>query len=97
MNLDHLTDDELRTLILKKQIEYIKLCQDNFLLFVRAMWPDFICRSTKDPENWGHHQIIANEFQDIATKKSKRLIVNMPPRHTKIRVCFFSISCLDDW
>ena len=40
--LDQLTDDELRTLILKKQIEYIKLCQDNFLLFVKAMWPDFI-------------------------------------------------------
>ena len=81
--LDQLTDDELRTLILKKQIEYIKLCQDNFLLFVKAMWPDFICRQTKDPENWGHHQIIANEFQDIAKKESKRLIVNMPPRHTK--------------
>jgi len=74
MNLDQLTDDELKTLILKKQIEYIKLCQDNFLLFVKAMWPDFICRQTKDPENWGHHQIIANEFQDIATKQSKRLI-----------------------
>ena len=81
--LDKLTDDELRTLILKKQIEYIKLCQDNFLLFVKAMWPDFICRNTEDPENWGHHQIIANEFQDIALKKYKRLIVNMPPRHTK--------------
>jgi len=81
--LDQLTDDELRTLILKKQIEFIKLCQDNFLLFVKAMWPDFICRQTEDPDKWGHHQIIANEFQDIALKKSKRLIVNMPPRHTK--------------
>ena len=89
MNLDQLTDDELRTLILKKQIEYIKLCQDNFLLFVKAMWPDFICRQTEDPENWGHHQIIANEFQDIATKKSKRLIVNMPPRHTKSEFASF--------
>ena len=47
--LDQLTDDELRTLILKKQIEYIKLCQDNFLLFVKAMWHDFICRQTQDP------------------------------------------------
>ena len=41
-SLDNFTDDELRALILKKQIEYIKLCQDNFLIFVRAMWPDFI-------------------------------------------------------
>ncbi len=83
MNIDQLSDDELRTLILKKQIEFIKLCQDNFLLFVKAMWPDFICRDAKDPENWGHHQIIANEFEQIANKESKRLIVNMPPRHTK--------------
>ena len=81
--LDKLTDDELRTLILKKQIEYIKLCQDSFLLFAKEMWPDFIYRQTEDPEKWGHHQIIANEFEDISTKKSKRLIVNMPPRHTK--------------
>ena len=83
MNLDNLTDDELRTLILKKQIEYIKLCQDNFLLFVKAMWPDFIYRKTNVEDNWGHHQIIANEFTDIAKKRKGRLIINMPPRHTK--------------
>ena len=82
-NLDNLTDDELRALILKKQIEYIKLAQDNFLIFVRAMWPDFICRDTTDPNKFGHHQIIANEFEDIANGKHNRLIVNMPPRHTK--------------
>mgnify|MGYP003136188500 FL=1 len=77
MNIDQLSDDELRTLILKKQIEFIKLCQDNFLLFVKAMWPDFICRDAKDPEDWGHHQIISNEFEHIANKESKRLIVNI--------------------
>ena len=82
-SLDNFTDDELRALILKKQIEYIKLCQDNFLIFVRAMWPDFICRDTTDPDKFGHHQIIANEFESIATGKHNRLIVNMPPRHTK--------------
>ena len=82
-SLDNFTDDELRALILKKQIEYIKLCQDNFLIFVRAMWPDFICRDTTDPEKFGHHQIIASEFESIATGKHNRLIVNMPPRHTK--------------
>jgi predicted phage terminase large subunit-like protein len=81
--LDLLSDEELRTLILKTQIEYIKLCQDNFLYFVKAMWPDFICRDTDVEEEWGHHQIIANEFQNIASKVHNRLIVNMPPRHTK--------------
>ena len=34
INLDQLTDDELRSLILKKQIEYIKLAQDNFLIYL---------------------------------------------------------------
>ena len=82
-SLDNFTDDELRALILKKQIEYIKLCQDNFLIFVRAMWPDFICRDTTDPDKFGHHQIIANEFESIATGKHNRVIVTMPPRHTK--------------
>ena len=68
-SLDNFTDDELRALILKKQIEYIKLCQDNFLIFVRAMWPDFICRDTTDPTKFGHHQIISNEFESIASKR----------------------------
>ena len=82
-SLDNFTDDELRALILKKQIEYIKLCQDNFLIFVRAMWPDFICRDTQNPDEFGHHQIIAKEFESIANGRHNRLIVNMPPRHTK--------------
>ena len=82
-NLKILTDEELRDRILKKQLEYVKLCQDNFLIFVKEMWPDFICRDTKDPKKYGHHQIIANQFTDIADGKLRRLIVNMPPRHTK--------------
>ncbi len=31
MNLDQLTDEELKDLVLKKQLEYIKICQDDFL------------------------------------------------------------------
>ena len=81
--LTHLTDEELRDLVFKKQLEYVKLCQDDFLMFVKEMWPDFIYRQTDDPDNYGHHQIIAKEFTKIADKKLRRLIVNMPPRHTK--------------
>ena len=83
MNLDKLTEDELKDLILKKQLEWIKLCQDDFLIFAGAMWEDFIYRKTKDPKKYGHHQIIAEEFQKIAEDDEKRLIINMPPRHTK--------------
>jgi hypothetical protein len=38
MNIEHLTEEELKDLILKKQLEYIKLCQDNFLVFVENVW-----------------------------------------------------------
>ena len=30
MNLDKLTDTELKDIILQKQLQWIKLCQDNF-------------------------------------------------------------------
>ena len=83
MNLDRLSDEELKDLVLKKQLEYIKICQDDFLAFATAVWPDFIYRKTKIKSNYGHHQIIANAFQKIAKNEEKRLIINMPPRHTK--------------
>jgi hypothetical protein len=39
--------------------------------------------SVKHKSKWGHHQVIANEFTKIAKQKKGRLIINMPPRHTK--------------
>ena len=49
--------------------------QTKFLDFVEAMWPDFIMGR--------HHKIMADAFERVAEGKCKRLIVNMPPRHTK--------------
>ena len=80
---DLLTTDDLRLRLEKTWLQHIKLCQDNFLYFVKQVWPDFICRTDKDPNKWGHHQHIAHEFTSIAKNKKGRLIVNMPPRHTK--------------
>ena len=51
---------------------YIK---QDFLSFVQYVWPDFIQGS--------HHRIINKKFNDLAKGKIKRLIINMPPRHTK--------------
>jgi predicted phage terminase large subunit-like protein len=82
-DVDLLSTDQLRLRLEKTWIQHIKLCQDNFLYFVKNVWPDFICRTDKDPNNWGHHQHIASEFTKIAKEKKGRLIVNMPPRHTK--------------
>ena len=48
---------------------------DDFLTFVKHVWPEFI--------EGKHHKEIANKFNDIANGKIRRLIINMPPRHTK--------------
>ena len=47
----------------------------DFLGFVKSIWKDFI--------SGDHHVKMAKAFDDIATGKLKRLIINMPPRHTK--------------
>ena len=83
MKADLLTTDQLRMQVEKLFLQHIRLCQDNFLYFVQEIWPDFICRKERDPKKWGHHQIIANEFTEVAKNKKGRLIINMPPRHTK--------------
>ena len=49
--------------------------QKSFMTFVKAMWPGFI--------HGRHHAVMAKKFEAIAEGKLKRLIINMPPRHTK--------------
>ena len=52
-----------------------KLAQDRFLAFVREVWPTFIAGR--------HHAKMADAFERVARGECKRLIINMPPRHTK--------------
>ena len=56
---DLLSTDDLRLRLERTWIQHIKLCQDNFLYFVKNVWPEFICKTEKNPDDWGHHQIIA--------------------------------------
>jgi predicted phage terminase large subunit-like protein len=56
---------------LKKQ----RLAQGKFLAFVSQMWPSFI--------GGRHHARMADAFERVARGECKRLIINMPPRHTK--------------
>ena len=49
--------------------------EQNFMGFVKTVWPSFI--------NGRHHKVMAKKFEEIANGKIKRLIINMPPRHTK--------------
>lgn len=55
--------------------------QDSFLSFVKSVWPAFIEGS--------HHAVMAEAFQRVAEGKLKRLIINMPPRHTKSEFASF--------
>ena len=78
-NLDKLPADVRREFALlanrygekKKQ----NTIQTDFLSFVRHVWPDFI--------EGRHHKEIAEKFNKLASGEIKRLIINMPPRHTK--------------
>jgi len=54
---------------------------DSFLDFVKHVWPEFI--------EGKHHKKIAEKFNQIANGKIKRLIINMPPRHTKSEFASF--------
>ena len=51
------------------------LIHKDSMSFVKHVWPDFVEGS--------HHKIIADKFNKLAEGKIKRLIINMPPRHTK--------------
>lgn len=50
-------------------------CQENFLPFVKNMWPSFI--------SGRHFEIISDAFDRAISGETKRLIINMPPRFGK--------------
>jgi len=49
--------------------------RNDFLTFVKRMWPQFI--------EGEHHKVISDKFNRVASGELTRLIINMPPRHTK--------------
>ena len=71
-------DQQQELLALLEELEQAKArenCQKDFLNFVGEMWSAFI--------HGHHHEIMANAFERVAKGDLKRLIINMPPRHTK--------------
>ena len=69
---DHPNVTKINTLFVEDKKER---CRNNFLPFVREMWSAFIPGK--------HHRDMAEAFERVAEGKLKRLIINMPPRHTK--------------
>jgi len=76
---EYLSDDELQKVapLLKrlKKLEDRSESQEDYLRFVKKIWSGFI--------EGRHHKIYGEKLQAVADGKIKRLIVNMPPRHTK--------------
>ena len=76
---EFLTDAELESLGKHldkyKELHEREELQTSFLDFVRHVWPSFIAGS--------HHKIFGEKLERVARGELKRLIVNMPPRHTK--------------
>lgn len=58
-----------------QELKVKKLAQEKFMAFVKEVWPTFI--------GGRHHARMADAFERVARGECKRLIINMPPRHTK--------------
>ena len=79
--------EKVRLLPFEEQREFLRLldefeeakwresAQGKFLKFTVAVWPAFI--------HGKHHTIMADAFERVISGDCKRLIINMPPRHTK--------------
>lgn len=76
----HLLDAEQKERVLqlieeRDKIKRLTLGRTEFLPFVNAVWPSFI--------GGAHHTIMADAFDRVAKGELTRLIIDMPPRHTK--------------
>jgi predicted phage terminase large subunit-like protein len=74
-----LSDSDMRVLEAQltklEQLKARELSQEKFIRFVEKVWPTFI--------SGRHHKRMAEAFERVANGQTKRLIINMPPRHTK--------------
>ena len=80
-------DETISLLNRYEQIDNQQKCHKDFLSFVQHMWGDTFVLGR-------HHKIIANKFNRISKGKLKRLIVCLPPRHSKSE---FASTYLPAW
>ena len=79
--IDKVSEAERNKIHALLEMDRVQRCRESFLFFVKQMWPIFISGK--------HHQIMADAFERVADGSLKRLIVNMPPRHTKSEFASF--------
>jgi len=77
--MPNLSESQLRDLYVTLEEHDILASREEarkkFIPFVKKVWPHFI----EGP----HHKRMADAFERVARGECKRLIINMPPRHTK--------------
>ena len=76
----HLLPPEIRAklgelIAAREELEVTTQAQDSFMVYTNYVWPNFI--------HGAHHKKMAAAFERVAKGECKRLIINMPPRHTK--------------
>jgi len=78
-SLDLLPEEVLKEILLleeqKQKLETRDIARDQFMAYAKHVYDGFI--------EGTHHRIIAEKLERIAAGDLKRLIVNMPPRHSK--------------
>jgi predicted phage terminase large subunit-like protein len=93
-DLDNLLD-KLDPALYDKLLDEVKVyqaaverekAQVSFMEYVKVMWPGFV--------HGRHHALMAKKFEAIAKGEMKRVIINMPPRHTKSE---FASYLLPSW
>tara|TARA_R100000655_G_scaffold51287_2_gene88948 strand:- start:4861 stop:6333 length:1473 start_codon:yes stop_codon:yes gene_type:complete len=79
MNLQALPEEALKEILAlteaKKRLDLQEEAQERFMSFAHHVYENFI--------EGRHHRIIAEKLEKVARGEIKRLIVNMPPRHSK--------------
>jgi len=78
-NLDIIPEEKLREILLLQEAQATltkrEEAKDKFMSFAHHVYDDFI--------EGNHHRVISEKLELVAQGKLKRLIINMPPRHSK--------------
>lgn len=79
LSLPRMTMDEqlevMRAVEALVEADMVRQASSSFIPFVRQNWPKF--------REGAHIKRMASEFEAIASGSRRRLIINMPPRHSK--------------
>ena len=79
MNLQTLPEEALKEILAlteaKKRLDLREKAEEYFMPFAHHVYENFI--------EGAHHRVIAEKLERVARGELKRLIINMPPRHSK--------------